>query len=168
MSSLPLRLWIAGQGGQGVSFMAQLLCRALSHEQKFAMSRSDPEWGIRGGRVVASVLMDTQRINLSEAQDYNALIYLHPGVRDLTPPQSEDALRIDAYADGWLQKARALNFEQGLNMLTLGVLLAHIPCCQPNSIVWQLKRMLGRDEIAAWPANVALFEQGLNDTDRLR
>ena len=49
--SLPLRLWIAGQGGQGVSFMAQLLCRALSHEQKFAVSRSDPEWGIRGGRV---------------------------------------------------------------------------------------------------------------------
>lgn len=168
MSPLPLRLWIAGQGGQGVSFMAQLLCRALSHEQKFAISRSDPEWGIRGGRVVASVLMDTQRINLSEANDYNALIYLHPNVRELKPPQSEDALCIDAYDEGLLQQARALNFEQGLNLLALGVLLAQIPCCHPNSIVWQLKQMLGRDAIAAWPANVALFEQGLNDINRLK
>ena len=168
MSALPLRLWIAGQGGQGISFMAQLLCRALSHEQKFAISRSDPEWGIRGGHVVASVLMDTQRINLSEAKNYNALIYLHPSVRNFKPPQSEDALCIDAYEAGLLQQARALNFEQGLNLLALGVLLAHIPCCQPNSIVWQLKRMLGRDAIAAWPANVALFEQGLNDGNRLK
>lgn len=159
---LPLRLWIAGQGGQGVSFMAQLLCRALSSEQKFAMSRSDPEWGIRGGRVVASVLMDTQHLNLSEAREYNALIYLHPSVRDLTPPCSSDAVIIDAHREGLLQQARALNFEQGLNLLALGTFLARMPCCQPNSVVWQLKRMLGRDAIAAWPANLTLFEQGLN------
>ncbi len=157
----PLRLWIAGQGGQGVSFMAQLLCRALAAEQKFAVSRSDPEWGIRGGRVVASVLMDHQRINFSETLNYNALIYLHPSVRELTPPRSADAIEIDAYAQGLLPQAQALDFPQGLNLLALGHFLAQMPCCHPNSVVWQLKRMLGRDAIAAWPANLTLFEQGL-------
>ena len=158
---LPLRLWIAGQGGQGVSFLSQLLCKALCAEQKYAMSRSDPEWGIRGGKVVASVLMDTRPINLSEVEDYNAVIYLHPSVRGLKPLCSPDVVEIDAYDEGFLAKARALNFEQGLNLLALGSLLAHHPWCQPNSIVWQLKHLLGRDAIAALPVNLALFEQGL-------
>ncbi len=160
-TQLPLRLWVAGQGGQGVSFMARLLCKALCAEHKFAISRGDPEWGIRGGQVVASVLMNTRPINLSEALDYNVVIYLHPAVRTLRPFCSPDVLEIDVYALGFLKQARALGFEQGLNLMALGALLSHTPWCHPNSVVWQLKRQLGRDAIAALPKNLTLFEQGL-------
>ncbi len=158
--SATFRLWIGGQGGQGVSFLAALLCQAIHTEQGSVWSRTDPEWAIRGGRMVASVLADPHSFSLSEIPDYNWLVYLHPSLRELTPPRSADAQILDAYELEAYRFSEAAGFPLGLNMVILGVLLQASQICQPDTLVWQLRKML-REQVSVLPYNLDLLEKGL-------
>lgn len=160
-SNIPFRLWIGGLGGQGVNFISQLLCQALHQEQQQVWARSDQEWAIRGGRVMASVLSGPQAFSPAEAPDYNWKICLHPKLRELEVPSSADLQVIDAYALELYRYAESAHFAQGLNILALGILLARTQLCHPNAVVWQLRRLLGREQMAHLPYNLDLLEKGL-------
>lgn len=162
MSTQPQwRIWIAGEGGQGVSFMAQVLCRAALMSQRHAIARSEQQWAIRGGRVSASVLVDAQSFSPAEISDYNWLIYLHPACRELVPPLAPDARVLDAYALEAYMTARAAGFAQGLNMVMLGHLLALSEVCPVDAVAWQLRHLLGRADMEALPYNLELLDRGL-------
>lgn len=158
--SAAFRLWIGGQGGQGVSFLAALLCQAIQMEQGSVWSRTDPEWAIRGGRMVASVLADPDPFSLSDVPDYNWQLYLHPSLRELTPPCASDVQILDAYELEAYRFSEAAGFPLGLNMVMLGILLQASQICQPDTLVWQLRRML-REQVSVLPYNLDLFEKGL-------
>ena len=155
------RVWIAGQGGQGVSFLGQLLCRAALMTQRQANARSDQQWAIRGGLVTSLVLVDNQAFSPAEIVDYNWIVYLHPASRSLAPPQAADARVLDAYALEAYALAEAVGYAQGLNMVMLGHLLALSEICSVDAVVWQLRHLLGRDQMSALPYNLELFERGL-------
>lgn len=161
MSEPRWRIWIAGQGGQGVSFLSQILCRAALMSQLKATSRSEQQWAIRGGLVSADVLIDQQSFSAAEYSDYNWLIYLHPASRQLKPPTSADARILDAYEYQAYRLAESAGFAQGLNLVMLGVLLAQSEVCPVDAVVWQLRHLLGGDQMAVLPYNLELLEQGL-------
>ena len=155
------RIWIAGQGGQGVSFLGQLLCRAALMSQRHASARSEQQWAIRGGLVSTVVLVDEQAFSPAEIQDYNWLLLLHPASRTLLPPQAREARILDAYALEAYRLAEAAGYAQGLNMVMLGLLLALSEVCPVDAVVWQLRHLLGRDQMNTLPYNLELLEQGL-------
>lgn len=155
------RIWIAGQGGQGVSFLSQILCRAALMSQLQATARSEQQWAIRGGLVNAGVLVDEQSFSAAEFSDYNWLIYLHPASRELSPPMAPDAVVLDAYEYEAYRLAESAGFAQGLNLVMLGVLLAQSEVCPVDAVVWQLRHLLGGDQMAVLPYNLELLEQGL-------
>lgn len=163
------RVWIAGQGGQGVSFLGQLLCRAALMTQRHAMARSDQQWAIRGGLVTTQVLVDEQAFSPAEILDYNWLICLHPLSRHLLPPQAADARILDAYACEAYRLAEAVGYAQGLNMVMLGLLLARSEICPVDAVVWQLRHLLSGAQMGTLPYNLELLEQGLKlETDNAR
>lgn len=155
------RIWLAGQGGQGVSFMADLLCRSALSAQLQAQARSDSEWAIRGGLVIATVLIHDLPFDASACPDFNWAVHLHPATRPLTPPLSTDAQVLDAYASHSFEQAASSGYPQGLNLLMLGQLVARTGICPPETVVWQLRKMLGREQVPMLPYDLDLFAQGL-------
>lgn len=155
------RVWIAGQGGQGVSFLGQILCRAALMTQRHATARSDQQWAIRGGLVTTAVLVDEQAFSPAEINDYNWLICLHPTARELMPPRSAEVQILDAYETQAYRLAEEVGYAQGLNMVMLGMLLARSQICPVDAVVWQLRHLLGREQMNTLPYNLELLERGL-------
>lgn len=161
MSQIQYRIWIAGLGGQGVSFLGQLLSRAAYLERKHVESRSDQEWAIRGGLIQTSILADEAPFASGSQLDFNWALLLHPAVRNLQPPLSENATILDAYQLELYHLTRQTGFPQGLNMALLGFFLARSGFCQPDGVAWLLKRLLGKEQVAVLPYNLDLLERGL-------
>lgn len=161
------RIWIAGQGGQGVSFLSQLLCRAALVSQREASARSEQQWAIRGGLVTAQVLIDDQAFSPAEISDYNWILILHPLGRSLQPPLAPGAQILDAYVLEAYRLAEAVGFAQGLNMVLLGRLLARSGMLPVDAVVWQLRRALSGEQMSTLPYNLELLEQGLKQEDAL-
>jgi len=155
------RIWIAGQGGQGVSFLSQLLCRAAYLEQRHVTARSDQEWAIRGGRTLSWVLIHEAPFSPALQADFNWALILHPGVRQLLPPLAPEARILDAYELKLYQVTDQVRFQQGLNMVLLGVLLALSQVCRSDTVVWQLRHLLGKEQVSVLPYNLELLERGL-------
>lgn len=149
-----------GLGGQGVSFLAQVLCRAALFSQRQAQARSDQQWAIRGGIVSAQVLVDEQLFSPAELRNYNVLICLHPSSRSLKPAMAKDSLKLDAYELEAYRLSERAGFTQGLNMVMLGMLLAQCEICPLDAVIWQLRHLLGRDQMSVLPYNLELLEQG--------
>lgn len=155
------RVWIAGQGGQGVSFLGQLLCRAALMSQRHASARSEQQWAIRGGLVTTQVLIDEQAFSPAEIVDYNWILILHPLGRNLQPPLAPGAQILDAYVLESYRLAEAVGYAQGLNMVLLGRLLARSEICPVDAVVWQLRHALSGEQMNTLPYNLELLEQGL-------
>ena len=153
-------IFIAGKGGQGISFMGQILLKAAIHEGKYGEMLPHYEYTIRGGLTTCHLLISDHPQNLSQHRDYNIGIYLHPMAREKTMPFASDSLLIDAYALKGPTLTQKIQFNQGLNMLVLGYLLKRVPICHENMIAWALKQNLGPDRIKLLTKNLALLEKG--------
>lgn len=159
--SVNFRIWMAGQGGQGVSFLGTLLSRCVYLEQQNVLARSDQDWAIRGGLIQTTLLVDEKPIAAAALSDFNWALLLHPEARNALPPLAENAVILDAYALKLYLLTQKLNFQQGLNMALLGYFLACSELCQPDIVARQLKHLLGKEHIAVLPYNLELLEQGL-------
>lgn len=160
------RVWMGGMGGQGIHFLAQVLCRAAYMEQQHALVRTDVEWAIRGGRTLASVLVDQAPFGIEDAGHFNWALVLHPHLRNLVPASVPEPQRLDAQALKLYELTQANGFKQGLNIALLGYFLACSEICFVESVVWQIKHLLGKSQMSVLPYNLELLEQGLERGER--
>lgn len=161
MSTARYRIWIAGQGGQGCSFLSQLICQAAYLDGLHVSARNDSQWAIRGGQTVSWVFLNDTPFSPAAQQDFNWVLLLHPSARADLPPLAPAACILDAYALKLYEPANALGFPQGLNMLLLGLFLARSQACRTDAVIWQLRQVLGKEQVSVLPYNLALLEQGL-------
>ena len=161
MSTARYRIWIAGQGGQGCSFLSQLICQAAYLDGLHVSARNDSQWAIRGGQTVSWVFLNDTPFSPAAQQDFNWVLLLHPTARADLPPLAPKAQVLDAYALKLYQLADTLGFAQGLNMLLLGLFLARSQACRTDAVIWQLRQVLGKEQVSVLPYNLALLEQGL-------
>ena len=155
------RIWIAGRGGQGVSFVGKLLSRCVYLENQNVLVRSDQDWAIRGGLVQTTVLVDEKPLSAGALNDFNWALLLHPEARAFLPPLAQDAVFLDAYKLELYKLSQSIGFQQGLNIALLGYFLACSNLCQPELVARQLKDLLGKEHVAVLPYNLELLEQGL-------
>ena len=161
MNTARYRIWIAGQGGQGCSFLSQLICQAAYIDGLHVSARNDTQWAIRGGQTVSWVFLNDTPFSPAAQQDFNWVLLLHPSARADLPPLAPEACILDAYALKLYEPANALGFAQGLNMLLLGLFLARSHACRTDAVIWQLRQVLGKEQVSVLPYNLALLEQGL-------
>lgn len=155
------RIWISGQGGQGIRFLAEILTQAFTAEKWVSRLQLSCEWAIRGGQVVARVLADSRsEQNWGPALDYNLILYLHPKFRQAPPAQSVDALELDAVQTGAWTLANRRQAHPGLNLMMLGALLARCPLCSEDVAAWVLKQKLGPHRLKDMPLNLEMLELG--------
>lgn len=167
MSTARYRIWIAGQGGQGCSFLSQLICQAAYLDGLHVSARNDSQWAIRGGQTVSWIFLNDTPFSPAAQQDFNWVLLLHPSARADLPPLAPKAQVLDAYALKLYEPASALGFAQGLNMLLLGVFLARSQACRTDAVIWQLRQVLGKEQVSVLPYNLALLEQGLELAPRV-
>jgi Pyruvate/2-oxoacid:ferredoxin oxidoreductase gamma subunit len=155
---LPYAIYFSGYQGQGVTFLAQVLGEAATHEGFYASLLSRYGNGIRGGVTRVQLLLATEP-NTSWPESFQAVVCLHPKARQPGIPVGLQALILDAHELGADRIAHQRGFIQGVNMVMLGALLAHIPICSEDVIAWVLKRRLSLRP-AQMPANLELLEAG--------
>lgn len=155
------RLWIAGQGGQGVRFLGEILTQAFVAEKRVSRLQLSCEWAIRGGQVVARVLADPRpEQHWGPAADYNFILYLHPQFHQAPPAQAPEALTLDAVEIGAWALAAQKQAHPGLNLIMLGALLARYPLCSEDVVAWVLKQKLSPHRLQDMPLNLEMLELG--------
>lgn len=157
----PFYLLVRGQGGQGVTFLAEVLLRAATHEGKYGEMNTSYEYKIRGGIVQANLVLAQEPVKLSQAKHAQAAVILHPNAQiESIPEVTTETLLLEAYTDNIPHKVMHMGFPRGLNMYMLGALLQRLPLCSEERIAWALKQMLGPDKIRYINQNLDLLEKG--------
>lgn len=155
---LPYAIYFSGYQGQGVTFLAQVLGEAATHEGLYASLLPRYGVGIRGGVTRVQLLL-AEEPGAPLPDVFQALVCLHPKARQPGIPVGPQALVLDAQELGADRLAHQRGFDQGINMVMLGALLAHVPICSEDVVAWVLKRRLSLRP-AQMPANLELLEAG--------
>ncbi|PIQ23836.1 hypothetical protein COW36_13425 [bacterium (Candidatus Blackallbacteria) CG17_big_fil_post_rev_8_21_14_2_50_48_46] len=155
------RIWISGKGGQGISFLGDLLIHAFIAEKKHARLEVSSEWAIRGGLVIARVFADpAPEATWAAPENFNILLSLDPGAKWIPEARDTEALILNSWDSGAYALAHQHKAQQMLNLLMLGYLLSKCPLFSEDTAAWALKQSLGPTRLKAMPLNLEMLEFG--------
>ena len=157
------QILILGKGGQGTTFLGQLLAESVNKEGHYAVMLPQYELGILGGNIKVYLTISTDKPQLTHYPSaFNIVINLHYQPPVINYSFSESCLSLNAIELNAHEIAHQMAFPQGVNIFILGVLLAHRPICSPQTIAWLLKQKLGSKRKNDLDKNLELFKLGIS------
>lgn len=155
---------IFGQGGQGATFLAQLISEAAFKEGKYAFLRPEYQTGILGGNIEIFLYIDKEKNELNwSSRTYNVFINLHYNFTPPHPELSKNCIYLDSTQLKAREKSREYGFSIGANCYLLGILLANTNICSPQTVAWLLIQKHGDKNKFELNKNLELLKLGLSD-----
>lgn len=158
--ALPIHLYLTGQGGQGVTFLAELLAHAVTIDGHEAFFLPSYQMAIRGGHTQLALTIDEKARPFCESRAFDFVLDFHFVPHPLAIVQSPTCVVINARDFQAHTHVWQAEFSQGLNLLMLGYLLTHIPLCSEYALVTALRQLLGRTNAHLLSFNLAMLEKG--------